>query len=58
MKKIDSFSKISDSFNAAVSFVDANVIEEARDRVAIFYQALKISYRDLQSEMNRVGGTF
>ena len=43
-----------EKFNAAY-IIDANVAMGAGGRVAIYYQDQKISYRDLQREINKAG---
>lgn len=44
-------------FNATSAILDANVVRGASDRIALYYQDEKITYRDIQKMVNRVGNS-
>lgn len=54
MKITESLAQNPEKFNASTFIVDANV-KRADNRIAIYYQDQKISYRDVQREINKVG---
>jgi len=52
---MDASLQVPDDFNATAFIIDKNVSRLKSDKVAIYYQDQKISYRDLQREINKVG---
>jgi benzoate-CoA ligase len=52
---MDTSLQVPDAFNAAAFVVDENVSRLKNDKVAIYYQDHKISYKDLQREINKAG---
>ncbi len=52
---MDTSLQVPDDFNATAFIVDENVSRLKNDKVAIYYQDQKISYKDLQREINKVG---
>jgi benzoate-CoA ligase family protein len=55
MERIENLTQLSDNFNATAFIIGSNAAKIKHDKVAIYYQDQKISYGDLQKEINKVG---
>ncbi len=57
MERRESLFQIPEKINLTAFIIDANVAKGNAEKIAIYYQGRQITYRNIQSEINKVGNS-